>query len=186
MIAADNGVRLTYLDPLAKWVPDWQPSGVNEDVLAYFNRTPDEFFRIAEALRVDKVHLIGTFPEGRYATDFLVERYAAICDRAAEHGLRCTIEAIPMFGLKTIDSVWKIVVGANRPNGGIVFDTWHYIRGGRNDALLRSIPHGMIDSVQLADGTLELPAGRSMIEDCLLSEASRRRRNADFRNCQHS
>lgn len=43
-IAADWGVRLTYLDPLARWVPDWQPLGVDAATLAYFDRAPDEFF----------------------------------------------------------------------------------------------------------------------------------------------
>ena len=113
-IAADNGVRLTTLDPLATWVPDWQPHGVSAEIVAYFDRAPDEFFRIAEALQVDKIHVVGAFPENRYHTDFLIESYAAICDRAAQNGLRCTIEAIPLYGLKTLDEVWQIVDGAGR------------------------------------------------------------------------
>lgn len=165
-IAADNDVRLTYLDPLARWVPEWQPENASPEILTYIDRSPDDFFRIAEALRVDKIHLIGAFPEGRYATDYLVEQYAAICDRAAENGLGCTIEAIPFLGIKTLEDVWQIVSLADRPNGGIIFDTWHYIRGGRNDELLNSIPSGVIETVQLADGTLKTPPGRSDIEDC--------------------
>ncbi len=170
-IAADNGVRLTSLDPLATWVPDWQPRGVSAEIVAYFDRAPDEFFRIADALQVDKIHVVGAFPSGRYDTDFLIERYAAICDRAAQNGLRCTIEAIPLYGLKTLDEVWRIVDGAGRPNSGIVFDSWHYIRAGRDDARLRALlelmPRDVIDSVQLADGPLQLPAGHSLVEDCV-------------------
>ncbi len=166
-IAADNGVQLTYLDPLAKWVPEWQPENASAQTLAYFDRSPDDFFRIAEALQVDKVHLIGTFPEGRYETNYLAEQYAAICDRAAGNGMLCTIEAIPFLGIKTLEDVWQIVSRAGRPNSGIIFDTWHYVRGGRDDELLSSIPSGVIKTVQLADGTLETPPGRSDIEDCI-------------------
>lgn len=170
-IAADNGVRLTSLDPLATWVSDWQPRGVSAEIVAYFDRPPDEFFRIAEALQVDKIHVVGAFRAGRYDTDFLIERYAMICDRAAENGLRCTIEAIPLYGLKTLAEVWEIVRGADRPNGGIVFDTWHYLRAGRDDAqlrtLLQTMPRGTIDSVQLADGARHLPHGRSLVDDCV-------------------
>jgi sugar phosphate isomerase/epimerase len=166
-IAADHGVRLTYLDPLTSWVPEWQPDDMDDAMRAYIERTPDEFFRIAQALQVDTIHVIGTFPESRYTVDYLTEQYAAICDRAAESGLRCTIEAIPHWGIKRLSTVWQIVSGANRPNGGIVFDNWHYLRAGREDDLLRSLPPGAITTVQLADGTAELPSGRPLIDDCV-------------------
>lgn len=166
-IAADWGVRLSYLDPLAAWVPDWQPDGVSAEVAAYFGRDPDDFFHLAEDLEVDKIHVVGTFPEGRYPTDVLIEHYAAVCDRAARHGLGCTIEALPFFGIRTLEQVSRIVREANRPNGGIVFDTWHYFHGGRDDALLASLPPGMIATVQLADGTRILPPGRTLLEDCV-------------------
>jgi sugar phosphate isomerase/epimerase len=166
-IAADHDVRLTYLDPLTSWVPEWQPEVMDEAMRAYLERPVDEFFRIAEALGVDTIHAIGTFPEGRYTVDYLTERYAALCDRAAESGLRCTIEAIPHWGLRKLETVWQIVEGANRPNSGIVFDNWHYLRFGRNDDLLRTIPPGKIATVQLADGMREVPPGRSLQEDCV-------------------
>lgn len=166
-IAADSGIRLTALDPMTSWVPEWQPAEMDEAVRAYIERTPDDFFRIAEALGVDSIHAVGTFPEGRYPVEYLTERYATLCDRAAEHGLRCTIEAIPHWGITKLRTVWEIVAGANRTNSGIVFDTWHYIRGGREDNLLRSLPPGAITTVQVADGTAELPPGRSLIEDCV-------------------
>src|SRR6516225_620975 len=50
-IAADNGVRLSYLDPLTKWVPDWTPEYEDDDIiLPYLDREPDDFFRIAHQL----------------------------------------------------------------------------------------------------------------------------------------
>ncbi|MGO6783118.1 sugar phosphate isomerase/epimerase family protein [Rhizobium ruizarguesonis] len=166
-IAADNDVRLSYLDPLTSWVPDGLTPGEDPDIKPYLDTTPDDFFRIAEALQVDRIHLIGSFPEGRYTLDELTGHYAALCDRAAENGLNCLIEAMPLWGLKTVDEVWTIVRDAGRKNSGIIFDTWHYVRGGRNDALLKEIPVGTFDTVQIADGPLVCPPGRSMKRDCL-------------------
>ena len=166
-IANDNGVRLSYLDPLTSWVPDGLPENEDEKIVAYLRRTPDEFFRTAEALQVDRIHLIGSFPVGRYTIDQLTGYYAAMCDRAAQSGLKCLIEAMPLWGLRTVDEVWAILKGANRKNSGIIFDTWHYVRAGRNDALLKEIPPGVFDTVQIADGPLKCPPGRTMAQDCL-------------------
>lgn len=166
-IAADNNVRLSYLDPLTSWVPDGLTPGEDPAILSILNRQPDDFFRIAEAMGVDRIHLIGAFPAGRYNPEQLTEYYAAMCDRAAQYGLKCLIEAMPLWGLRTIDEVWEIVKGANRVNSGIIFDTWHYVRGGRNDELLRIIPVGTFDTVQIADGPLRCPVGRTMANDCL-------------------
>lgn len=166
-IAADNGVRLSYLDPLCTWVPDALTPGEDPALVPYLDREPDDFFRITEALGVDRIHLIGAYPKGRYTTEQLTTYFAAICDRAREGGLKCLIEAMPLWGLQTVDEVWDIVREANRPNTGIIFDTHHYVRGGQNDELLKNIPVGMIDTVQIADGTVRCPEGRTLKEDCL-------------------
>ena len=110
-IAADNDVRLSYLDPLTSWVPDGLPVDEDPAIVPYLNRSQDQFLRIAEALRVNKIHLIGSFPAGRYTIDELTHHYAAMCDRAAENGLKCLIEAMPLWGLRTVDEVWAIVRG---------------------------------------------------------------------------
>ena len=166
-IADDNGVRLSYLDPLTSWAPDWRPEREDPDILPYLERSPDSFFRVAEQLEVDKIHLIGTFPAGRYSIDELTQHFGAICDRAAQAGLSCTLEAMPLWGFATLDEAWQVVKGAGRSNSGIIFDTWHYVRAGRNDALLSEIPPAAIDSVQIADGPLVCPPGRSVARDCL-------------------
>ncbi|MBM3092442.1 TIM barrel protein [Ensifer sp. T173] len=166
-IASDHGVRLSYLDPMVFWVPQGLPSEGDEGLITYLDRSPDDFFRIAEELQVDRIHLIGAFPEGRYSIAELTEYYARTCQRAATYGLKCLIEAMPLWGLRKVEEVHQIVRDAAQPNSGIIFDTWHYTRAGRNDKIIAEIPAGMIDTVQIADGTKVAPAGRSNVIDCL-------------------
>lgn len=168
-IAADNGVKLSYLDPLTSWVPDWTPVNEDPDILPYLERSPESFLRVAEELQVDKIHLIGTFPKGRYSIDELTQHFGAMADRAAKEGLRVTLEAMPLWGFTKFEEAWQVVNGAGRSNTGIIFDTWHYVRGGRNDELLSQIPASAIDTVQIADGSLVCPPGRSMARDCLFN-----------------
>jgi len=167
-IAADHGVRLDYLDPLTTWVPDGSPIDADPALTPYLNTSPDEFFRIAEVLQVERLHLIACFPSGRYTIAELTEYFGKTADRAAVEGYKCLIEAMPLWsGLQTIDAVWQIVKDADRKNTGIIFDTWHYVRAGRNDDLLKNIPAGTFDTIQIADGPLRLPPGRSMLHDGL-------------------
>ena len=166
-IAADNGVRLSYLDPFATWVPEGISPDEDPGIVPYLDTTPDEFFRIAEALRVDRLHFVGAYSLGRYATAELTDHFGAMCDRAAKEGLKCLIEGIAMWGLNRLDEAWAIVKGAARPNTGIIFDTWHYTRVGRTDEVFAEIPPGTFDTVQIADGTLACPSGRTQAEDCL-------------------
>ena len=58
-----------------------------------------------------------------------------------------------------------VVSAADRPNGGLAFDTWHYLRGARDDALLDQIPGDRIFVVQINDAAAE-PVG-SLLNDTL-------------------
>lgn len=166
-IAADNGVRLSYLDPFASWVPESISADEDPGIIPYLDTTPEQIFRIAEALQVDRLHFVGAYKAGRYSTDELIELFGKMADRAAGYGLKSLIEGIAMWGLSRFDEAWAIIKGAARPNTGIIFDTWHYSRVGRSDHLFAEIPKGTIDTVQIADGTLKCPPGRSMANDCL-------------------
>jgi len=90
-----------------------------------------------------------------------------LADKARSHGLHCVLEFIPLWGIGDLASAWQILQIANRPNTGLAFDFWHYIRGGRDDALLRSIPGSKISYVQVTDAEASLPTGRSLFDDCL-------------------
>jgi len=166
-MAADAGVRLTQLDPYARWAAHWKPDNLDKDQFPphFFGYTGDDFFRIAEALRVDSMSAIVTCPQSQVSVDQLIEGYAETCDRAALLGMRCDLEFIPFWGLRDLETAWKIVRTADRPNSGIAFDFWHYVRGKPDPKLLDNIPGNRISTVQITDADAQLRSDRTMLDD---------------------
>jgi len=160
---AEAGVRLMTLDPYSRWLPGWDPpASATPDRLEIVSFGEDEFFAIVEALHLESITV--TEPFGvRYELDQLIESFAAVCDRAARSGARVHVEFTPFSGIPDLATAWEIVRGADHPSGGLVFDTWHYLRGARDDALLERIPGARIFAVQINDAAAE-PVG-SLLQD---------------------
>ena|ERR1700691_5528153 len=62
---------------------------------------------------------------------------------------------------------WDILQDVGARNSGLVFDFWHYMRSGPDEALLRRIPGSKITAVQLCDATAAAPPGMSLAYDGL-------------------
>ncbi len=165
-IAAENGVAMTRLDPLSNWNPRWLPTNMDAAYIDGFDIGAAEFFELCGQLGITYCSLNATFADDIYSPDEVVEHYAATCDRAARYGVTCDLENLPMWGVKTLRQAWSIVCAAGRPNGGIVFDTLHYVRSGSTLDMLREIPGDRVHCVQLNDGPLRLPAGVTLEENC--------------------
>jgi sugar phosphate isomerase/epimerase len=165
-IAEESGIRITRLDPLVRWTRIWRPRNMSEEYIARIADTPDEFFELAENLGCEYASLNATFPKHAMAVEELIESFASICQRAANHGMQCDLEFIPLWGVPDLETAWRIVGGAAAENGGIVFDTWHYVRGGSSLETLRQVPGRRIHSVQLNDGPLSLPTDSTLEKDC--------------------
>ena len=71
--------------------------------------------------------------------DAAVEAFALVCDRAAEHGLLVHLEFLPWSAFPNVNAAWDVVRTADRPNGGLIIDSWHcapqrdHDRGHRRD-----------------------------------------------------
>ncbi|MGJ4859700.1 sugar phosphate isomerase/epimerase family protein [Labrys sp. La1] len=169
VLADDNGVKLTQLDPYARWATHWFPDNLDpaQFPIPFFGYEGEDFFRIAEALQVDSMSAIITCPQSQVSIDQLIEGFAQTCDRAATMGMRCDLEFIPFWGMPDLETAWKIVKTADKANSGIVFDFWHYLRGKPDPALLDTIPGEKISTVQIADADAALKPGRSMLDDCV-------------------
>jgi sugar phosphate isomerase/epimerase len=168
-MASDSGIKLAHLDPYARWLTHWRVSDLDPARFppGFRGFAEDDFFRIADALKVESMSAIVSCTREHAPFDKVVEGFARTCDRAAEFGMRCDLEFIPFWGLPNLRMALAVLKSANRPNSGIVFDVWHYLRGEPDPTLLESIPGEMISSVQLCDAHEPRPSDRSMVDDCL-------------------
>jgi sugar phosphate isomerase/epimerase len=167
--AADHGVRIDHLDPLAKWAPKWMPDNIVEQAyLTFLLWDVDDFLRIGEAIGITSMTAIASYPAGTVVpTDQLIESFARICDRCAPLGIRVDLEFIPMWGLRDIKTAWDVVKGADRPNSGLIFDFYHYLRGFPDDKLVETIPAEKISAVQVADAAATINPNISLFQDAI-------------------
>ena len=71
-----------------------------------------------------------------------------------------------MTNIENAATARKIVLDADRPNGGLCFDSWHLTRSTNDLDDLRSIPGEKIFATQFNDGTLA-PQNPDYYTDCL-------------------
>ncbi|HSS10389.1 MAG TPA: sugar phosphate isomerase/epimerase, partial [Acidimicrobiales bacterium] len=97
--------------------------------------------------------------------DSAIQGFAELCDLAASHEQQVCLEFLPWSAVPDLRTAWQIVEAAERSNGGLVLDTWHWQRqpGGPDLELLSRIPGERIQHVQLCDASAE-PLGHSMAE----------------------
>jgi sugar phosphate isomerase/epimerase len=159
-MAADHGLRL-ILDPVMNWYPDAAPSPSR-----FAGVSADDALRMAEELGVVSMTAIATATSDVPVPE-LAGPFGQLCDRAAGFGAQVHLEFIPFTIVRTLRTAWDLVRGADRRNGGLVFDTWHFFRSDPQFDVLASIPGDRIFCVQLDDAAAE-PQGS------LREETSRR------------
>ena len=152
-IAADAGVRIAIVDPLARWSPAWEPPvGTPAELLAFCEFEPQVVFGMASAIGADTISVVdllgmGAAPEEARAV------FHELCRQAEPRGLRLALECVPFTGIRDLETALSLVEGAPA-NGGLVVDAWHIFRGpnpDRNLDLLASIPGARIFAIQIDD-----------------------------------
>jgi sugar phosphate isomerase/epimerase len=134
------------------WYPDREPSPSR-----FAGVSTDDALRICEALGVTSLSAIATASSDVPVPD-LAGYFGQLCDRAAGFGARVHLEFIPFTIVRTLRIAWDLVRVADRPNGGLVFDTWHFFRGEPDFEVLADIPGDRIFQVQLDDAPA-VPSG---------------------------
>jgi sugar phosphate isomerase/epimerase len=152
----DAGLEIV-LDPVMNWY-----GGVPRADSRFARFPLDEALAMAEALQVVSITLIGQATSD-LPLDEVAGPFGGVCDRAAAFGAQVHLEFIPMTAIPDLASAWAIVQGADRPNGGILFDTWHFFRGDPDFAVLERVPGERIFAVQIDDAAAEVRG--SMRED---------------------
>jgi sugar phosphate isomerase/epimerase len=149
--ARDLGLDL-IIDPVMNWYPDREPSPSR-----FAGVSTDDALRMCEALGVTSLSAIATASSDVPVPE-LAGYFGGLCDRAAGFGARVHLEFIPFTIVRTLRIAWDLVRAAGRPNGGLVFDTWHFFRGEPDFDVLETVPGDRIFCVQL-DDALAVPRG---------------------------
>ncbi len=140
---ADRGLELTEIG----FVADWWTTGESASRSQAYEQS---MYRLKDTLGGRHLMLIsGPLDD---PIEALAERFAGVCDRAAEHGLRVALEFLPWTDTRDAGNAWRIAELSGRANGGLALDVWHHNRGSADDDLIRAIPAERVVTVQISDG----------------------------------
>jgi sugar phosphate isomerase/epimerase len=160
--ARDLGLDL-IMDPVMNWYPDREPSPSR-----FAGVSTDDALRMCEGVGVTSLSVIATASSDVPVPE-LAGHFGRVCDRAAGFGARVHLEFMPFTVVRNLRIAWDLVRRAGRPNGGLVFDTWHFFRGEPEFDVLAGVPGDRIFCVQLDDAPAA-PAPRGSLRE----ETSRR------------
>ena len=142
----DRGLAITEVDALLNWLPQAE----YRVEVGGFSHGEDMFFRIADVLAARSVNVACVSPVVVNA-EAAAEAFSGVCDRAAQHGLKVSLEFLPWSGIPDAKTALEIVQRADRPNGGVMVDTWHHFRSGHSAEELLALPGEVIVGVQIND-----------------------------------
>lgn len=164
----DAGLFIDEIEIVGAWLPGPDTKQLPGWLAALLDRnTPERLVAIADALGARGIS-VGELRG--CAVGGAADRFASICDLAADAGLHVSLEFIPTGGIPDLASAWAIVERAGRANGGILVDSWHFFRSGSSLDLLASLPAGAITGIQICDApaTPEPDLDYAMVHDRLL------------------
>lgn len=145
-LAADQGIALSALDGAIEWYPHpppKRPLGPPVPVA--------EVLAAAAEFGARTVNAIAPYPTD-LPLEGIAEHFAALCDQAAGHDVRMHFEFTPRSPIDDVVKAAELVRLADRPNGGILFDTWHYFQVNPDHDALAAMDGTRIFAVQVSDG----------------------------------
>ncbi len=162
----DHGLQVAELDPVWWWTPGAESFSIPPelDPIDVFRFGEADLFRIAEVLGARSVNVADVLG-GDWGVEDAAASFAALCDRAAEHGLLAHLEWLAWSRIPDLATALEVVTLADRPNGGMNIDMWHCARTGTAAADLLEVPAARVLAVQVDDGPAE--AEENLIEATL-------------------
>ncbi len=153
---ASTGLVIANIETLRGWaVPGADEACRQQEVLAY---------EMADHWGCRYVQVIG---DANGPLDQAADGFAALCDRAGEHGLLVGLEWVPsMTNIGDAATAVRIVTEADRANGGLCFDSWHFTRSTNDLDDLRNLPGDKVFATQWNDGTIAAQHS-DYLQDCL-------------------
>ncbi|WP_409329678.1 sugar phosphate isomerase/epimerase family protein [Trujillonella humicola] len=144
----DAGLEVV-LDPVMNWY-DGPPRSSR---FARFG--VEEALTMAEQLQAVTITFVGQ-ASSHLTPEEIAGPFGAACDRIAGFGAQAHLEFIPMTAIPDLSTAWSVVRAADRPNGGLLFDTWHFYRGDPDFDVLAEVPGERVLAVQIDDAAAEV------------------------------
>jgi sugar phosphate isomerase/epimerase len=173
-VLADHGVSVFELEialgfdagyqDASEPAPRWGPPSFPWDVPSFDRATQEDLFDLVEVLRPHHVNVLGSWGGGD--PEHAVERFAALCDRAAPFGTTVAIEFMPGTSIPDVAAVAPVIEAAARQNGAVCFDNWHFERGGNPASALTMLQADKVAVIQLSDG-MTAPAADDYFDETM-------------------
>jgi sugar phosphate isomerase/epimerase len=156
-ILDDNGIRHVELEFITDWFVTGEPRKQSDRIRA-------QLLEAAEALSARHIK-VGDFEGKTTPMPVLIESFAGLCADAANAGTRVVFELMPISMINNLADTLTMLEGADAPNGGIIFDTWHVFKIRIPFAEIAAFPKRFLLAVELNDGYMNTPAGMTIDEE---------------------
>jgi sugar phosphate isomerase/epimerase len=147
----DHGLAIAEIDGAWGWLPGAErAAAAAPDPEGFFRYGEEDLYRIADAVGGRSLNAIDAFG-GDFGVEAAAEAFAALCERAARHGLLVHLEFLPWTRIPDVAAAWEVARRAGRPDAGILIDSWHFFRGNPDWRALRAVPGPRITAIQISD-----------------------------------
>lgn len=144
------GLRYTEVELLNDW---WETGDKREAS----DEVRELLFAAAEQLGAVHIKIGTAFGAALDSIDPLVAPLRELSDDAARRGVRLALEPMPFSMISSIPMGADLVRAVNRPNCGVLLDSWHVFRAGTSVAEVRdSLTADILFGVELNDAADEV------------------------------
>lgn len=123
-------------------------------------------FEAAAALRAWQIIVRADTTLPGASPAMMADDWVALASQAETVGAQLVLEPEPWSNLPTVERASRFVAQAGHPNGGLLLDAMHALRGGSTLASIRQgVAPVTLAAVELSDGLLHTPAGMTLSEE---------------------
>ena len=149
-IVEANGIKYLEIEFLVNWFETGEKREASDRVRA-------QMLEAASELGLRDIKAGPGFDPPPANVPLMSEELGKLCDEAAAHGADVVLEIMPWSNVRTVETALDIVSAANRTNGGLLIDIWHFARGNIPFSEIRKIPLQFVKAVEIDDALLVPP-----------------------------
>ena len=148
---ADHDVEVAEVECVLAWLP---PEMVPEEARGLLAEAPEVFLDLAELLGARTVLATDGFGAIGERSE-VVDAFRRFCDLAGARGLQVKWEFLPWSITPDAATAMAFLDEVDRPNTGMMIDSWHVYRGTNDLSQIRALPGEQILGVQISDAPAE-------------------------------